>query len=78
MPKYKVDDILYDMLPSRDLVLGTVVALLEDSYMVRVANAYARAGGQPEGKIVKLSFDYVDEDPSIRLATRAEKVLYGS
>lgn len=75
--KYQVDDILYDKLPTRDLILGTVVAILDDSYMIRVSDAYSRESSQSIGKIVKLSFDYVDNDPSIRLATKAEKILYG-
>lgn len=75
--KYKVDDIIYDTFPPRDIVLGTIVAILGDAYMIRVSNAYSRAGNQPEGKIMKLTFEYVDNNSSLRLATKAEKVLYG-
>lgn len=75
-PKYKVGDVLYDMMPTRDITLGTIVALLDNSYMIRVSDEYSKSGNRPPGKIIKLSFEYVDTDVCIRLATRAEILLY--
>ena len=76
MPKYKVGDILYDTIPTRNSILGTIVSLKEDSYVLILGNKYANLT-YTKGTRVTLTFKYIDTDSQIRVATKAEKVLYG-
>ena len=76
MPKYKINDVLYDTIPSINCLLGVIVSLKEDSYVVHLYDNHNAARSSKTK--VTLSFEYVDTDRQIRLATKAEKVLYAN
>ena len=64
--KYKIGDILFDTKSPMQGILGIIHYVTDTSYILKASN----------GKIVNFSIRYIDNDIKIRLATKAEEILY--